>query len=241
MSEDRARRAFQRRRWARRWLSWRRSLVALVVVGGIGLGGYALWFSSWLTVEQVAVSGAEQVEPAEIERAAGVPLGEPLARVDLDAISTRVGSLAIVEEVDVVRGWPHTVEITVVERQAVAVVQIGTGWRGLDEDGVVFRDFGTPPPGLPRVLTASGASSEALREAAAVVTALPADLVPTVDNVSVASVDQIELLLRDGRTVVWGSAEDSEQKARVLEVLLDQPARLYDVSVPGNPTTRQQP
>ena len=231
--------SFSRRRWARRWLSWRRALPALGVLLVVGLGAYAVWFSSWLTAQQVAVTGAEQLAAAEVEQAAGVPLGEPLARIDLDAVRTRLESLAIVKSVDVVRGWPHTVEITIEERQAVAVVQIGTSLRGLDSDGVVFRDFRTAPPDLPRVLTSSGASSEALREAAAVVSALPEDLGPRVDHVSVASVDQIELVLRDGRTVVWGSAEESEQKAEVLAVLLGQQARTYDVSVPGNPTTRQ--
>ena len=231
--------SFSRRRWARRWLSWRRALPVLGVLLVVGLGGYAVWFSSWLSAEQVTVAGAEQLAPAEVEQAAGVPLGEPLARVDLDAVRTRLESLAIVRSVDVVRGWPHTVEITIEERQAVAVVQIGTSLRGLDAEGVVFRDFRTAPPDLPRVLTSSGASSEALREAAAVVSALPPDLGPRVDHVSVASVDQIELVLRDGRTVVWGSAEESEQKAEVLAVLLGQEARTYDVSVPGNPTTRQ--
>lgn len=239
MSQDRTRRAFTRRRWARRWLSWRRALLALLVVGLLGLATYAVWFSAWLRAEQVSVLGADQLSVSEVERVAAVPLDEPLARVDLGAVSTRVQSLAIVKEVDVVRGWPHTVEITVVERQAVAVVQIGTSLRGLDEDGVVFRDYKAPPADLPRVLTSSGASTESLREAAAVVSALPADLTPRVDHVSVATVDQIELALRDGRTVVWGSAEDSARKAEVLEVLLGQEASVYDVSVPSNPTTRQ--
>ena len=228
MSQDRTRRAFTRRRWARRWLSWRRALVGLLVLGLLGLATYAVWFSAWLRAEQVTVIGADQLSVSEVERVAAVPLDEPLARVDLGAISTRVQSLAIVKEVDVVRGWPHSVEITVVERQAVAVVQIGTTLRGLDEDGVVFRDFKAPPPDLPRVQTSSGATSESLREAAAVVSALPDDLAP-----------RIELALRDGRTVVWGSAEDSAQKAEVLEVLLGQEASVYDVSVPSNPTTRQ--
>lgn len=238
-SEARAQRAFARRRWARRWLSWRRALLALATLLALGLGAYAVWFSSWLAAEQVTVAGASQLAPDEVEQAAGVPLGEPLARVDLDAVRTRVSSLAMVSEVDVVRRWPHTVAITVVERQAVAVVQIGTALRGLDAEGVVFRDYATAPPDLPRVQTASGASSEALREAAAVVSALPEDLVPRVDFVSVASIDRIELALRDGRTVVWGSAEDSERKAEVLAVLLEQQARVYDVSVPATPTTRQ--
>lgn len=237
--EVRAQRAFARRRWARRWLSWRRALLALAVLLLAALGAYAVWFSSWLAAEQVTVAGATQLAPDEVEEAAGVPLGEPLARVDLDAVRARVSSLAMVAEVDVVRRWPHTVAITVVERQAVAVVQIGAALRGLDAEGVVFRDFDAAPPDLPRVQSASGASSEALREAAAVVSALPEDLAPRVDFVSVASIDRIELVLRDGRTVVWGSAEESDRKAEVLAVLLDQPARTYDVSVPANPTTRQ--
>ena len=78
---------------------------------------------------------------------------------------------------------------------------------------------------------------QALREAAQVVSALPGDLAARVDFVSVATIDQIELTLRDGRTVMWGSAEDSEQKAAVLARLLKQPAKHYDVSVPGNATT----
>ena len=52
-----------------------------------------------------------------------------------------------------------------------------------------------------------------------------------------ATVDQISLVLRDGRTVEWGSAEQSELKAEVLVPLLKRPAQRYDVSVPGQPTT----
>jgi hypothetical protein len=35
--------------------------------------------------------------------------------------------------------------------------------------------------------------------------------------------------------VLWGSAQSSEAKARVLTVLLHHRARLYDVTVPGRP------
>ncbi len=55
------------------------------------------------------------------------------------------------------------------------------------------------------------------------------------------TVDQITLVLRDGRQVLWGSAEESDAKARVLVALLKEPAASYDVSVPGQPTTSQQP
>ena len=52
------------------------------------------------------------------------------------------------------------------------------------------------------------------------------------------SVDEIELVLANGRRVVWGSAEDSEAKAEVLAVLLKRPGNQIDVSVPGRPTRK---
>jgi cell division protein FtsQ len=38
--------------------------------------------------------------------------------------------------------------------------------------------------------------------------------------------------------VMWGSAENSAEKAEVLAVLLERDAHEIDVSVPGRPTTR---
>ena len=49
----------------------------------------------------------------------------------------------------------------------------------------------------------------------------------------------VSLVLKDGREVVWGSAEESETKAEVLATLLATvQAQVYDVSVPSKPTTR---
>ena len=120
----------------------------------------------------------------------------------------------------VTRQWPHGVLISIEERVAIAVVEIGGRLRGMDADGVVFRDYKKAPPGLPRVETAIGTTSAALKEAAKVISALPQELSLLVDHVQVTTVDQISLVLKDGRTVVWGSAEESDTKAEVLATLL---------------------
>ena len=53
------------------------------------------------------------------------------------------------------------------------------------------------------------------------------------------TIDQITLVLRDGREVLWGSADESALKAQVIDrLLVSQKAGVYDVSVPGSPTTR---
>lgn len=244
--EDRAgrrtRRRFARRQWARRWLSLRYVLAVLVVVGLVGTSIWLVFFSATLQVKRVEVVGNELVSDGRIRERAAVPLGEQLALVDLDRADARVGSLAEVKSVDVTRTWPDGVRITVVERTAVAVVELAGRLRGLDPDGVVFRDYKKAPPGMPRVRPSSSAGTDALKEAATVVAALPQDLASRVDHVAVETVDQITLVLRDKREVLWGSAEESELKAEVVDKLLAaQKAPYYDVSVPGNPTYTTNP
>lgn len=234
----RSRRAFARRQWSRRWLTWRWVLAGLLVVALVIGTGWLFLFSSVLAVASVEVDGEEHLGEAEVREVAAVTEGEPLARVDLSAVRSRVRALALVRDVEVTRQWPDAIHIVVEEREAIAVVDIGGRLRGLDLEGVVFDDFG-PAGDLPRVRTSADAGRDALREAAAVVAALPADLAGDVDHVEVATVDQIELALRDGRTVQWGSADDSELKAEVLTSLLGQPGSTYDVSVPGQPTVRR--
>ncbi|MEJ7833510.1 MAG: FtsQ-type POTRA domain-containing protein [Nocardioides sp.] len=232
-----SRRRFARRQWRRRWLVWKYIVAAVLVVALVGGGIYTVYFSSALVAEVVEVDGVDVLTLEDVRAAAEVPLGEPLARVDLEAIELRVESLARVRAAEVTRRWPHDVLIAVEEREVVAVVSIGGRLRGLDRDGVIFGDYRRPPAGLPRVETAIGTSPEALREASAVVTSLPSALVAAVDYIEVETVDQISLVLGDGRIVRWGSSEQSDVKARVLEGMLPLPGRILDVSVPGQPTT----
>jgi len=240
-STRRTRQRFARRQWARRWGGLRHVLAGLLLVGLLVGGVWLVWFSGVLAVKDVSVHGTGLLREEQVRRVAAVPEGDPLARVDLGAAAARVEALAPVEEVDVSREWPDTVRIDVVERTSVAVVDLGGRMRGMDAGGVVFQDFRNPPPDLPRVEIGNDADNEALAEGARVVSALPEDLAAKVEHVEIDTVDQISLVLRDGRQVVWGSAEESDLKAEVLSALLGEKARVYDVSVPGSPVTRATP
>ncbi len=235
----RSRRRFARRQWRRRWLRWRYVLATILVLAVVGGAVYAVGFSSWLAVEQIDVSGAQTIDASDIRARSGIEVGDPLVRVDLDAAERRIGALAPVRSVSVTRQWPHGVLVSIEERVPIAVVEIGTRLRGMDAEGVVFRDYKKAPPGLPRVETSIGTTSEALQEAAKVISALPPELTLRVDHVQVDTVDKISLVLKDGRVVIWGSADDSDTKAEVLATLLATvTAQTYDVSVPSKPTTR---
>ena len=231
-------RDFTRRRWARRLRRLRPFLYAglalVLVLGGVWL----VFFSSVVTVRDVSVTGNQTVSAVRVRAVAKAPIGRQLARVDLGAIRARVETIPAVKSVSVSRSWPHTIAISITERTPVAVVDRGAGLQAVDEDGVLFGGYASRPTDLPLVVTAPDVKAEALAEAAHVVSSLRSDIAAKVDRVEVQSVDRIRLHLTGGRTVMWGSAEESDQKAAVLAVLLGQKAQEIDVSVPGRPTTR---
>jgi cell division protein FtsQ len=45
----------------------------------------------------------------------------------------------------------------------------------------------------------------------------------------------VQLALKGGKTVKWGSADESERKAAVLAALLTRPGKVYDVAAPDAP------
>lgn len=231
-------RDFTRRRWARRLRRLRPFLYVALVLAVVGGAVWLVFYSSVVTVREVSVDGNQTVSSVRVRAVARTPMGRQLARVDLGAIRARVETIPAVRSVSVSRSWPHTVAISVTERTPVAVVDRGAGLQAVDEDGVLFGSYSRRPAELPLVVTAPDVKSEALAEAARVVTSLRADIAADVDRVEVETVDRIRLHLVGGRTVMWGSAEHSDEKAAVLAVLLGQDAREIDVSVPGRPTTR---
>lgn len=239
-AERRTRQRFARRQWARRWMRWKFIVALVLLVAMIGTGVWLVLFSATLSVQKVEVAGNELLSDQRVLKIAAVPEGEQLAFVDLADAARRVETLSEVKDADVTRAWPDGVLITVTERTAVAVVELGGRIRGLDAEGIVFRDYKAVPKGMPRVRPTTSTGTDALKEAAGVVAALPSDLAGRVDHVEVQTIDQITLVLRDGREVRWGSADESDLKATVLTRLLaaQEATSYYDVSVPGSPTVR---
>ena len=233
-----ARRKFRRRRLTRRLVALRPVLAVLAVVATVAGLVWVFFFSTLLAAQGVQVRGTDVVSPSRVRALAAVPLDKPLARIDTDAIQARIEDLAAVKSVEVSRCWPHKICIDVTERQAVAVVaKEGTLW-GLDDTGILFRQYPRRPAGLPSVHMLATTSTDALAESARIIGALPESIAKRVDYLDVRTVDEISLRLRSGATVTWGSAEDSGNKARVLGPLLaaKPDARTYHVSVPGSPT-----
>ncbi len=186
----------------------------------------------------VEALGANGVTREEVIEVAQVRLGTPLLQIDTDAVADRVAGIRRVASARVQREYPSAVRITIVERVAVVVKDYPDGPHLFDRDGV---DFATapPPPGLPYIeVDNPGPTDPPTRAALEVMTALRPEVSAQVSRIAAPSVASLTLTLADGRTVVWGTTDRTEEKSEKLGALLTQPGRVYDVSSPDLPTVK---
>ncbi len=229
---------FERRRWRRRLLAWRPRLIGCLLVLVAVFVCWVVLFSSWLGMHQLDVDGLHRVTDAEVTAAANIAPGTPLARVNLDAVQARVEAIPAVASATVHRGWPHTIVVTVTERQPVAAVHADGSWWLMDRTGALFGSAADPEPGRPIVEAGAraghpdaqpgghGARSAAGRRRRS-------------DQAGDRFVeDSISLHLTNGAEVHWGSASDSDEKADVLRALLDTRPRSTTSASPPSPPTK---
>lgn len=214
-------------------------IAGVVLVALAAAAAWVVWYSPWLAVDNVEVTVSEAPSVAgpltadEVTAAAAIPPGTPMLRVDPAAIEARIAALPLVRSVHVDRAWPTTLRIDVRRRIPVAVTSGGAGYELVDRDGVVLRAVDGPVDGIPNV----EATGEGLPAAIEVAHDLPGWLAPKVQVISGSTRNDVTLRLRNGATVLWGSAEEAKLKGEVLRSLLRTDATRYDVSAPGVPTT----
>jgi cell division protein FtsQ len=211
------------------------SLLLIVATTAVGL---VLYFTPVMSARSVVVTGIGAVSREEVVGAAQVRLGTPLLQINTDAVADRVAAIRRVASARVQRDYPSALRIIIVERVPLVVKDFPDGPHLFDRDGV---DFATapPPPGLPYIdVDNPGPTDPATKAALAVLTALRPEVVAQVGRIAAPSVASITLTLADGRTVIWGTNERTEEKAQKLAALLTRPGRTYDVSSPDLPTVR---
>jgi len=226
----------RRRRMA--WLISGASVAALVVV--VLLAAY----SPLLAVRTVAVEGVSRLDPATVTTALDDQLGRPLALVDYGAIERDLAQFPYIESYSVEARPPDTLAVRIVERRPVAQLQTDTGFNLIDAAGVTVQESPERIAGFPVLdLTGTEIGSPGFRAAAAVLMSLPDALIAQVDRISGTTPDSVTMVFTGaGQRVVWGDADDSELKARILERLIaTQDPSLpveYDVSSPQSPVIR---
>jgi cell division protein FtsQ len=222
-------RALKRRKGIKRSISL---LAVLITLSGVG---YLVYFSEVFAVRTISVQGSKIVSNRAIIDAAMIPLGTPLAQIDSAAIQKNLRVFPSVGSVEVRRVWPSEIVLAISERTPVATMAENGKWKFIDKFGVMYGESSKVPDGLIPITANSIAARAAI---AGVIEYLPDSISRQVLTMSAATKDSVELTLTGNRTVFWGSYTQTSRKIKVLEVLLTKSARLYDVSAPNFPTTR---
>jgi cell division protein FtsQ len=197
-----------------------------------------------LDVDEITVRGTLRTTPAEVRRAAGIRPGAAMVDLDAGAAARRIEARPWVASATVQRHWPSSVEVRVVERRPVAQAPAGISgpWRVLDRTGRVLAETTHADPGLVQVAGVTpGApgTSSGPHDGLVLAAALTARLAAAAATVEEGSAG-LELALRGGIAVRFGSTERLEDKIVALEAILAQapqtpPIATIDVRVPTSP------
>lgn len=227
-------RRFTRRSRHRRaaWITAAGIVVALV--GTVAIAVY----SPILALTKIEVTGASSVSKAEILAAIDGQRGTPLALVDTDRLTRELAQFTLIQSYVTETVPPHTLIIHITERQPIGSIMTASGFTVVDPAGVVIEKTDVRPPAIPIIeLADADTDSDVFDSVVEVLLTLPESVATQVDRVTAATKDDVTLVLAGaGQRVVWGSAEQSELKARVLAKLMatqGQNAKVeFDVTAP---------
>ena len=239
---EKARRAYERgearrftRRSRRRRTTWLVSAVSLLLVVGFVTGAV---YSPLLSLKTIRIEGASRVSAVSVRAAIEGQIGRPLALVDFASITRALGKFPLIRSFVTETVPPDTLIIRIAERAPIATLATSTGFSVVDPAGIVIDSAVERQPGFPLIeLGSASTASPAFIAAVGVLLALPSDLLKKVDTVTAQTSDDVTLVLTGGQSVVWGSAEQSALKAKVLAAVITVGGTTtkYDVSAPNHP------
>lgn len=225
---------------------------AWVTAGGVvvvlGVSILVAVYSPLMALRTIEIKGTSRVDDAALRHALSEQIGTPLARLDFGAIKKDIAGFPLIESYVTEEEPPNTLVVTVTERTPVVAVKTGKTFDLVDAAGIVVQSAPKQPDTMPLADIGSvKLGSSVFRTMTEVVLALPSTVRAQVSGVSASTADDVTLAMKDGSRVVWGSPDDSDAKAALLDALVKDHASRdpktaveYDVSAPDNGIIRAQ-
>ncbi len=217
-------------------------------VGGVALAAWVVLASPLFALEpaKVTVTGyGTVVDPAAVRAVVDTHDGAALPMLNTSALSDELDDIAGVRTAHIERSWPRGLIVTLESREPVASVPDPQGgFVYVDDEGVHVGRSSAQPKDIPVIYVPLGSENvRTLKAVLGVLNAMPAALRDRVGHIAAKTEDSVSFTLHKGPVVEWGSAERSELKVEVLQVLLDSPqaskADVIDVSAPTLPITKK--
>lgn len=224
--------------------------IILAVIVALVVGGVVLYNSPVFAIANVKVNGVEHLTSDEMAQLANVPKDTTLLRVDTATIEKRIEQNAWVEDAQVNRAFPDTLEINVTERDVFAVVEVPSSVGASVKQWAIASDHMWLMPIPDATSDAAKSTSSKIYEDAArvlhivdvpfgtkaeigqvcadsninnaldILSGLTTDLAGRIAQVSAAGTAETTLLLDNGVEIAFGKAEDIRDKERVVLQIL---------------------
>lgn len=221
-------------RQRRRRLVWIGVAASLVVLTAVTVGAA---YSPLFAVERVTVVGGAKLDAAAVEDALADQIGTPLPLVDDSEVKAALVGFPLIESYALEARPPHDLVVRIVERTPIGYIESAAGFTLVDAAGVALATTPTAGSDAPVLTVEGGADSAAFEAVGHVMRSLPEAIRAQVTAVSATTPDDVRLTLGGTNTaIVWGSADQSAEKATSLAAIMisHPPANVseYDVSSP---------
>lgn len=246
---ERERRRFEKgevKRFTKRARTRRRVWLSVAAIGVVMVAVLLVAvYSPLLALRTIRFEGNSRIPTAELQAAVDGQLGTPLALVDFSQITTELSDFSLIRSYVTETVPPDTLVVHIVERQPIGAISVGGAYSLVDPAGVEIERSPEPVAGIPIINVGSeGSNSAAFASVVEVMLALPPALASQVETITARTKDDVTLtLIGANQQVVWGSAERSDYKARVLAALLPiysgSGAGQYIVSAPDSGVFRR--
>ncbi len=238
------------RRNTKSWLA--RFVVFLLVVGAVVMGGVYVYSSDLLSIDEVRVTGVNHLTSEEMTQLAAIPASATLLRVDVEGIEERLEGNSWVQDAQVKRVFPHTLELAITERAIAAVVEVTSveaqaieTW-AMSKDGMwlmrIPAEDSEEAAGLSKQIFEDAkrvlhitevpldvhpepgipCSDESVLNALAIVSGFTTSLADQVKVVSATDTANTMLTLDNGIQIAFGTADDIRDKERVCLKLMEE-------------------
>lgn len=226
-----------------------RWLIALALMGALGTGVWFGYRSEAMKLKRVEILGNSDVSADDVVDASGLRDGVHLLHLSTSSVARDIESISWIATARVERILPSKVRITVREREPAAVALVDGQQILIDREGIVLAEGSRPLPtltGLP-IQDASPGQKLALtqvRHVFAILDSLDPEIRRSLKSIDAASVDRITLILDDATQIMFGAAEDLEDKNFAAASLLrryraeGRSVERIDVRVPLRPAVK---
>ncbi len=226
--------------------------VVLVVVAGVVLAWLA-FFTGSFAIKTVVIRGNKHLKVEQIRERSGVDSYTRLITLPVGRLDENLENDPWVKEAKVGRHLPDTVNIDVIERKPVAVVDFGgVGFLVDDEAHVMAQVTVDEFPELIRVHAGdasvptvdSRVDNKKIRECIQVVGDMPAELRATLALLNPYDGRGYVFISRDGYNIIYGAVSESSRKDEILEAIImeirsnNRRVEYIDVTVPDSPVIR---